>query len=603
MSIKVAPDVSPPRVSAQAAPSVFNVQRLREDFPILGQKVRGKPLAYLDNAATAQKPRAVLDALQLYYSADNANIHRAVHLLSERATQAYEQARVKVKSFLRASDEREIIFVRGTTEGINLVAQTYGRKNVREGDEILITAMEHHSNIVPWQMLCEEKGARLRVAPVSDVGELRMDEFEKLLTARTRLVAVAHVSNALGTVNPVQRIVELAHARGVPVLVDGAQSVMHMPVNVRELGCDFFVFSGHKVFGPTGVGVLYGRETLLEAMPPWQGGGDMIQSVSFEKTTYKSLPNKFEAGTPHIAGVIGLGAAIDYLEDLDWEAVAAYEDALLRHATDRLRQIPGLRILGDAAHKLGVISFVVEDPPISALDIGVKLDLEGIAVRTGHHCCQPLMERFGVPGTVRASLAMYNTMEEVDRLADVLQEIVAEAADRTTPSGGTSTHSSDAFLAAPECEYPAARADSPQAAAEEMAEVFEFLEDWPARYEQIIDLGRKLPPLPAHLKTDANRIRGCQATVHMSLRQRPDERSVVEFLAHADAEIVNGLIALLEWLFSGQKADQIVAFDVEGFFRRVGLDQHLSLNRRNGLDAMVRQIRKFAAAAAPVPTE
>ncbi len=595
MSIKAIPDVLSPRVGSQAVPSLFNVQRLREDFPILRQKVRGRPLAYLDNAATTQKPRAVLDALQHYYSADNANIHRAVHLLSERATQAYEEARVKVKGFLGAADEREIIFVRGATEGINLVAQTFGRKNVREGDEVLVTAMEHHSNIVPWQMLCEEKGAVLRVVPVNDAGELMLDEFEKLLTPRTRIAAVAHVSNALGTINPIKRIVEMAHARGVPVLVDGAQSAPHLPVNVRELGCDFFVFSGHKLFGPTGVGVLYGRETLLEATPPWQGGGDMIRTVSFEKTTYNSLPYKFEAGTPNIAGAIGLGAAIDYLQDLDWDAVAAYEDMLLRYATEKIQQIPGVRILGNAAHKTAVISFVVEDPPVSTLDVGVKLDLEGIAVRTGHHCCQPLMDRFGVPGTVRASFALYNTVEEVDRLADALREVIAEAAASAKPAAPAPAD--DAAPVAP--DYPAAAAASPQAAAEELAEVFDFLDDWPQRYQYLLELGEGLPQLPHEYRTEANRVHGCQATVYLTIRERPGEPGAIEFLANANADIVNGLIAVLERLFSGQKASEVVAFDVKGFFARIGLDHHLTQPRQVGLASMVERIRKFAAALAP----
>ena len=420
MSIPVLP-VLPPRAARPAESPMFDVQRVRDDFPILRQKVRGKPLVYLDNAATAQKPRAVLDALQHYYAADNANVHRGVHLLSERATQDYEDARARIRGFLNAADDREIIFVRGATEAINLAAQTYGRKNVRERDEVLITAMEHHSNIVPWQMLCEEKGAVLRVAPINDDGELLLDEFEKLLTPRTRIVSVVHVSNSLGTVNPVKRIVELAHARGVPVLVDGAQSAPHLPINVRELGCDFFTFSGHKLFGPTGVGVLYGREALLEAMPPYQGGGDMIRTVSFEKTTYNSLPYKFEAGTPHIAGGVGLGAAVDYLQALDWEAVAAHEHDLLTYATAALSEVPGLRLIGTAREKAGVVSFVLEG--VHPHDIGTILDQEGVAIRTGHHCTQPLMDRFGVPATARASFAFYNTREEIDALVQGIHKV------------------------------------------------------------------------------------------------------------------------------------------------------------------------------------
>jgi cysteine desulfurase/selenocysteine lyase len=421
MSIPVTSDVLPVRPARPKAGPVFDVKRVRDDFPILRQKVRGKPLVYLDNAATAQKPVAVLEALGRFYATDNANVHRGVHLLSERATQEYEDARARVKDFLHAADVREIVFVRGATEGINLVAQTFGRKNVREGDEVLITAMEHHSNIVPWQMLCEEKGARLRVAPISDDGELLLDEFEKLLTPRTRIASVVHVSNSLGTVNPVKRIVEMAHARGVPVLVDGAQSVAHLPVNVRDLGCDFFVFSGHKLFGPTGVGVLYGRETLLDAMPPYQGGGDMIRSVSFEKTTYNTLPYKFEAGTPNIAGGIGLGAAIDYLHGLDWEAVAGHEHDLLTYATAALSDIPGLRLIGTAREKAAVVSFTLEG--VHPHDVGTVLDLEGVAIRTGHHCTQPLMDRFGVPATARASFAFYNTREEIDALVKGIQKV------------------------------------------------------------------------------------------------------------------------------------------------------------------------------------
>jgi cysteine desulfurase/selenocysteine lyase len=420
MSIPVLSDI-PPRAARQEASPMFDVRRVRDDFPILRQKVRGKPLVYLDNAATAQKPRAVLDALQHYYTTDNANIHRGVHLLSERATQDYENARTKVRDFLHAADQREIIFVRGATEGINLVAQTYGRKHLREGDEVLITTMEHHSNIVPWQMVCEEKGAFLRVAPINDDGEILLEEFEKLLTPRTRIVSVVHVSNALGTVNPVKRIAELAHARGAVVLVDGAQSVMHGPVDVRDLGCDFFVFSGHKLFGPTGVGVLYGREALLEAMPPYQGGGDMIRSVSFDKTTYNSLPYKFEAGTPHIAGGVGLGAAIDYIQALDWEAVAAHEHDLLTYATTALSEVPGLRLIGTARDKAAVVSFTL--PGAHPHDVGTILDQEGIAIRTGHHCTQPLMARFGVPATTRASFAFYNTREEIDALVHGIHKV------------------------------------------------------------------------------------------------------------------------------------------------------------------------------------
>ena len=403
------------------APSAFDVWRVREDFPILKTRVYGKPLVYLDSAATSQKPQVVLDALERFYTQECANVHRGLHWLSEQATQDFEEARLKIQRFLGAADAREIIFVRGTTEAINLVAHSYGRKYVRAGDEILITAMEHHSNIVPWQILCEEKGARLRVAPINDAGELILEELEKLLNSRTRLVAVGHVSNALGTVNPVRQIIQMAHAYNVPVLVDGAQAVPHRKVNVQEMDCDFYAFSGHKLYGPTGVGVLYGKARWLEEMPPYQGGGDMISAVTFEKTTYNSLPYKFEAGTPHIAGGIGLGAAVDYISEVGLERVTAYEQDLLAYATRQVSRIPGLRIIGTAREKAGVLSFVLEG--VHPHDIGTILDREGIAVRAGHHCAMPVMERFGVPATTRASFACYNTKEEVDALVTGIQKV------------------------------------------------------------------------------------------------------------------------------------------------------------------------------------
>ena len=399
----------------------LDVTAIRKDFPILAQQVHGKPLIYLDNAATSQKPKCVIEALTRFYQMDNANIHRGVHQLSERSTQSYEVARGKVQRFLNAANSREIIFVRGATEGINLVAQTYGRTHVSAGDEIVISAMEHHSNIVPWQMLCEEKGAVLRVIPINDRGELEFDQFEKLLNHRTRLVAVSHVSNALGTINPVREIVNTAHSWNVPVLIDGAQAVPHMKVDVRNLDCDFYVFSSHKVFGPTGIGVLYGREQLLEDMPPYQGGGDMISSVTFEKTTYNDLPYKFEAGTPNIAGVIGLGAAIDYLDQIGMDAVAAHEHDLLEYGTRALESISGLRLIGTAREKAGVLSFVIDG--VHPHDAGTILDREGVAVRAGHHCAQPVMDRFGVSATTRASLAFYNTREDIDALVAGIQKV------------------------------------------------------------------------------------------------------------------------------------------------------------------------------------
>ena len=403
------------------APGSLDVESVRADFPILQQEVHGKPLVYLDSAATSQKPRGVIDAIARYYLDDNANVHRGVHLLSERATRAYEAAREKVQRFVNAAHAQEIVFVRGTTEAINLIAQTYGRTRVRAGDEIVITVMEHHSNIVPWQMLCEEKGAMLRVAPMDDDGTLRVDELERLIGPRTKLVALGHVSNALGTIHPVHRIIEMAHRKKVPVLLDGAQAVPHLAIDVQSLGCDFYAFSGHKLFGPTGIGVLYGRSELLEEVPPWQGGGDMISSVSFEKTTYNKLPYKFEAGTPDIAGAVGLGAAIDYVSDLGLDAIAAYEHDLLSYATDALRKVPGLRLIGTAEEKASVLSFLLGE--VHPHDIGTVLDREGIAIRTGHHCAQPLMRRLGIAATARASLAFYNRREDVDALVAGLHKV------------------------------------------------------------------------------------------------------------------------------------------------------------------------------------
>ncbi|HET9408617.1 MAG TPA: cysteine desulfurase [Candidatus Sulfotelmatobacter sp.] len=401
--------------------SDFPIERVRPDFPILREKVHGHELVYLDNAATSQKPKTVIDAIVHYYEHDNSNVHRGVHHLSERATEEYEAARKSVQQFLHAGRSSEIIFTRGTTEAINLVAQTYGRAHVGAGDEVLITAMEHHSNIVPWQMLCEERKAKLRVAPINERGELILEEFERFLTSRTKIVAVGHVSNALGTLNPVGQIVRMAHAKSIPVLVDGAQAAPRLPINVQELDCDFYAFSSHKAYGPTGFGVLYGKQALLEAMPPYQGGGDMISSVTFEKTLYNKVPHKFEAGTPDMAGAVGLHAAIDYLNDLGLENIAAYEHDLLSYATEAVSTIPGVRIVGTAKEKAGVLSFVMEG--VHPHDIGTILDQEGIAIRTGHHCAQPVMERFGIDATARASFGLYNTKEEVDALVRGIKKV------------------------------------------------------------------------------------------------------------------------------------------------------------------------------------
>ena len=399
----------------------FDVEKVREDFPVLKQTIHAKPLVYLDSAATAQKPFVVIDAIRKFHEVDCANIHRGVHELSQRSTAAYEETRGKAKRFLNARSRSEVIFVRGTTEGINLVASTWGRQNVSKGDEIIISALEHHSNIVPWQMLCEEKDATLRVIPMNDRGELILEEYEKLLGPRTRLVAVGHVSNALGTINPVRTIIDMAHRVGALALIDGAQAAPHMKIDVGLLDADFYTFSGHKVFGPTGIGVLYGKAKLLDAMPPYQGGGDMIRTVTFEKTTYNDLPYKFEAGTPNIAGGIGMGAALDYVTNLGLDRIAAYEHELLVYGTQLLSRIPGLRMIGTAREKAAVLSFVIDG--IHPHDIGTILDRQGVAVRTGHHCAQPVMDWFRIPATTRASLAFYNTTSELDALADGLRKV------------------------------------------------------------------------------------------------------------------------------------------------------------------------------------
>jgi len=600
MSIQLGPKTRY-RSGRALASGGLDVDRLRQQFPILKEMVHGKPLIYFDNAASAQKPRAVLDALNHYYEHDHANVHRGVHLLSERATEAYEAARLKVQKFIQAPCLRDVIFTKGCTEAINLVAHSFGRRHLQRGDEVVISWMEHHSNIVPWQLICEERGAHLRVVPITDAGELRFDEFARLLSPRTKIVALVHVSNALGTVNPVKRMIAHAHALGIPVLLDGAQAVPHLRVDVQELDCDFYAFSGHKVYGPTGIGILYGKAEHLELMPPYQGGGDMIRSVTFEKTTYNELPYKFEAGTPPIAQAIGLGAALDFVEETGRDAIAAHEQHLLAYASERLADIPGVRIIGTAADKAGVISFVVDDPPLSALDVGTKLDLQGIAIRTGHHCCMPLMERFGIAGTARASFALYNTTDEIDVFAKVLGTIVEASRERKhSESDAADQHQPHVDGAAGTFEpaYPAATAPTPEAAAEEILEAFEFLEDWSDRYQHIIELGEKLPPMPEELQTPATRVHGCQSTVFLHARKKPGTVDVLEFLASSDAEIVRGELALLQKVYSGQRAGEVLAFDVHGFFGRLGLDRHLTMGRRNGLAEMVKRLRGFAAEVA-----
>jgi cysteine desulfurase/selenocysteine lyase len=566
----------------------LDVDTIRAQFPILRRKVHGKPLVYFDNAATTQKPQVVIDTITRYYEHANANIHRGAHTLSQEATTAYEQARHKVAHFINAADDRQIIFTRGTTEGINLVASCYGRKFLKAGDEIILSAMEHHSNIVPWQMLAEEIGAKIRVIPMTDQGELRMDEYAHLLNERTKIVAIVHLSNSLGTINPVGRIISMAHERGAVVLVDGAQWVAHAPTDVQAMDADFYAFSGHKLYGPTGIGVLYGKTKLLESMPPYQGGGDMISSVTFEKTTYNVIPHKFEAGTPHIAGGIGLGAAIDFVSAVGMENIAQHEQELLDHATRRLGAIRGVRLIGTAAEKGGVISFVIDDPPIGSLDIGMRLDAAGIAVRTGHHCCQPVMDRLSIGSTARASLAMYNTKQEIDALADGLERIIsAESVRRVERSPAAPT---DAGL-----HFPPPAAATPAAAAAELIEVFDMLGEWQDRYQYLIELGGKLAPMPEELKTPGTRVHGCMSLVHLYARRVPGSVDGLEFLASSDADIVRGLLAILQRVFNGQSAAAILQFDIDGLLKRLGLNQNLIMGRRIGLDSMIRRIRAEAS--------
>ena len=562
-------------------PAAYDVAAVRADFPILASHSRGKPLVYLDNGATTQKPKQVIAALQRYYEKQNANIHRGVYELSQLATEGYEGARRTVQRFLNAAEPAEIIFTRGTTESINLVASSFGRAFLHAGDEVYVSALEHHSNIVPWQMVCQQTGALLKVIPMNDRGELLLDEWAGRVGSRTKIVAVTHLSNSLGTVVPVEQIIAVAHSVGAKVLVDGAQWVAHAPTDVRALDADFYVFSGHKLFAPTGIGILYGKRQLLDAMPPYQGGGDMIEQVTFGKTTYAQLPNKFEAGTPNIGGAIGLGAAVDYVNAVGLDAVWRRERELHKYLNDRVGAIDGVKLIGTAADKASVVSFVVEDA--SAHDIGVMLDLEGIAIRTGHHCCQPVMDRFGISGTARASVALYNTTEDVDRLAGVLEKVVTSTRAKAVPK-----------VAPAEVRFPDPTAASPDAAAEELIETFDLFESWQDKYGVLIEMGEKLLPMAADMKHELTKVHGCQSTVYLFARRRPDTADGLDFLADSDADVVRGLVAILQRVFAGQSSQQILGFDIEAFFKRLGLDQHLSMGRRNGLAGMVSRLRAHA---------
>ncbi len=560
---------------------------VRADFPIFEQPARGKELIYLDSGATTQKPRVVIDAISRFYETQNANIHRGNYQLSIEATNAYEQARARTAAFLNVSDVHVIIFTRGTTDGINLVASSLGRLLLKPGDEVLISTLEHHSNIVPWQLACEHFGAKLKVIPINDAGELLLDEYQKQLSAKTKIVAVTHLSNAIGTINDIKWMTKLAQDAGAVMVVDGAQWIAHHITDIPSLDVDFYAFSGHKLYGPTGIGVLYGKRIWLEKMPPYQGGGDMIKRVTFAKTTYADLPNKFEAGTPPIAEAIGLGVAIDYVTGLGLNRIALHEETLLKYLERRLQDVPGLRVIGTAAKKSGAVSFILEKPDVAAYDAGLRLDVDGIAVRTGHHCCQPLMDRFGINATIRASLGVYNRASDIDALVESLQALRRERGSKpmTLP-----------LSAEAELTYPEAYGPSPESVAEELLDEFSFLDDWADRYQYIIDLGNKLPAFPEAERTESNRVHGCQSTVYLSARKRPHSLDTLDFLADSNADIVRGLIAILQRLFTGQKSAAILAFDIEGFLEKLGLHQNLALTRRNGLASMIQRIKTLANA-------
>ena len=568
----------------------FDVEAVRRDFPILSRRVNGRPLVYLDNGATTQKPRAVIDALVDFYENHNANVHRGVHTLSQEATAVFDAARVTVADFLNAPEPAECLFVRGVTEAINLVAMCWARQNLKPGDEVLLTALEHHSNIVPWQLAAEATGAKVMTLPMNDRGELDYGRLGEFVTNKTKLVAMQHVSNALGTIHDVRRVISAAKEVGAVTLIDGAQHVGHRPTDVQDIDCDFYCFSGHKLFGPTGVGVLWGRRAILEAMPPFMGGGDMIESVTWERTTYAPIPAKFEAGTPDISGVVGLAAAMKYVQTLGWDAIQSHEQILLDHATRRLLDVPGLRIIGTAAAKEGVVSFVLEDPPVSSLDIGMKLDAQGIAVRTGHHCAQPLMDAFGIPGTTRASFAFYNTLDEIDLLADALHAVVAEA----------KKHLKAPPAATDEVRWPEAKAATPDAAAQSLIDDFAFLKEaGEDPRDLILDLGKNLLPMPAGSKNEATHVKGCMSQVWLTAK--PDNGNRLDFLADSDAELVKGLIGVLQHVFSGQRASDILAFDVEALLRKLDFQNLISVQRRSGVEAMLNRIQSLARATADSP--
>lgn len=556
---------------------------LKKQFPILEQNVHGHPLVYLDNAATTQKPFPVIEAINRFYREANANVHRASHYLSARSTHAFEEAREEVKHFLNAASSDEIIWTRGATEALNLVAQSWGRSQLQPGDEILLSAMEHHANIVPWQLVAEQTGAVIKVINITEQGELDLNSFRAQLTDRTRILGITHVSNAIGTVNPVETLIPEAKAVGALVLVDGAQAVAHSSVDVQKLNCDFYVFSGHKVFGPTGIGVLYGRKALLEAMPPWQAGGEMIRQVSFSGTSFNKLPFKFEAGTPNVSGVIGLREAIRFLRSLDMEEVAQHEDRLRKTAEEGLRNIPGVTLVGETRHKVSVVSFVVEE--FHNQDIGLLLDQQGIAVRTGHHCTMPLMEHLGLAGTIRASFSVYNTLEDVEAFLKALIRIVKGEFNSVHESKEVKGDS--AFFNQLEGEHAA------EFTKDQIFQTITASRSWQDKYLHIMLLGKKLPSLPEAMKTEESRLHGCESTVW--LHHFYDEQTMnIYFAVDSDARVIRGLIAIVLSVFNGCTPKDISRFDMDGWFARLDLYNHLSPSRGNGLRAIINEIRSLA---------
>ncbi len=565
---------------------------LRQLFPALAEQVQGQPLVWLDNAATTQKPRAVIDAIDHYYCHSNANVHRASHTLSARATQAFEQAREDVRRFINARHSSEVIWTRGATEAVNLLAQSWGRRNLKAGDQILLSQMEHHANIVPWQLLAEELDLCIRTIKVTATGELDLEHFHQSLSPKVKVLSITHVSNALGTINPVAEMIAAARAHGITTIIDGAQAIGHFPVDVQALDCDFYLFSGHKMYGPTGIGVLYGRQALLEAMPPWQGGGEMIERVSFSGTTFQPPPLRFEPGTPNIAGVIGLAAAIHFLESLDRKAMADHETRLRLRLEQGLDQLPGVRRLGTSSHRTAVVSFVCDT--LHNQDVGILLDQQGIAVRTGHHCAMPLMEALAVSGTVRASLACYNTTSDIDALINALHHLLHDT-DATDHSSNTSLSQNAGGLAAGVALHIGFE-QQPHFVPSTSQQLLDQLiakRNWQDRYRQIMQLASRLPQLPPALQVNQAALPGCESRVWIYHTLQHDT-GTLHFAIDSDARIIRGLLFILLSMLNGRTPADIVSFDVDALFTELGLINHLSPSRGNGLKAIVENIQATA---------